>query len=154
MENLLGQKLFTLNGENLIIRFNRELLEVFTNMRSHPNTFSRCWFSTYPYRRLGENLIYAKNHFNIKFAAGSSTLWIRANVKYDAKIGGWWYDVSEWYSLHDGREYNKNMTINDLLTIFKRHKIDTKIDFNRGTVETLTELKGNHYTRNGYNMPP
>ena len=127
MDNLLKQKLFTLDEENLIKHFNRDLLSNFTNMRAHPDDFYNRWFSTYPYRRIGENLIYAENHFHIQFALGLSTLWIRANVKYDNKVGGWWYDVDEWYSLHDGREYNKEMTLNDLLIIFKRHSVDTDL---------------------------
>lgn len=130
MEKILNQKLFILNDENLIVEFKRELLDVFTNMRSHPDTFYKRWFSTYPYRKLGGGLIYAKNHFHIDFALGFSTLWIRANVNYKNK-GGWWYDVSEWYSLHDGREYNKYMTLNDLWKILKRHNVDTNIDFKK-----------------------
>ena len=124
MSSLLHERLFTLNEENLIINFNRELLSHFSNMRSHPDPFYQRWFSTYPYRKIGENVLYAENHFQIDFALGLSTLRIQANVKFEH---GWWYDIDEWYSLHDGREYNKLMTLNDLLIIFKRHNVDTDI---------------------------
>jgi hypothetical protein len=127
MEEILKQRLFNINNEGLIERFNKELMSVFTNMKAHPDPFYKVWFSTYPYRRHRGGLCYAENHFRINFY-GLTKLWIQANVIANH---GWYYEVEEWYSFYDGREYNKDMTLNDLVIIFERHKVDTQVDLSR-----------------------
>jgi len=118
------QKIFTLNKKGLIYKFNEELFEGFTNMKRHPDKFERRWFSSYQYHKYGINTIFNKNHFEINFSAGLSVMTIKSGVEYTGE--GWFYTVDVWYHLHDGREYNKYMTLNDFILILKRHSVKTQ----------------------------
>ena len=115
------KELFTLNEDGLIVRFNRELLNEFSNIKAHPDPFMKRWCSNFPHREINGNSIYAEDHFQIDFALGLSTLRIQSQVKYTG--AGWYYDIDEYYGLHDGREYNKTMTLNDLEVMFEKCKV-------------------------------
>ena len=115
------KKLFDLDEDGLIIQFNRELLNEFSNMKAHPDSRMKRWTSNFPHREINGNSIFAEDHFQIDFALGLSTLRIQSQVKYTGK--GWYFEIDEYYSLHDGREYNKTMTLNDLVSIFKKCKV-------------------------------
>lgn len=122
-----GGRLFNLNQEGLIVRFNVEIFQNFTHMVKHPdeNTF----FSDYEYVRKRGGLLYNRKHFRITFAFGFGWMNIKANVE-SRRGTGWWYKNEEFYELHDGREYNKNTTIIDLATIFKRQNLATELSQN------------------------